>query len=145
MRLLERKHKNEPTWLWKLGNWTTVPLEWVRTVAWVSGFNLFPDEWTWEPVTTLFQPDPKTGHVPPLFWNGALFLRLVWPLGIFVQIRWSGSTTKKSHAQFGLGWKVNGRFGLIARIRSDVDATQGAWSGIAGENDSTPGWNWGPK
>jgi hypothetical protein len=79
------------------------------------------------------QPDPETGGVPPLFWNGALMLRLVWPVGVFVQIRWSGKTDRRAYWQGGIGWKVNGRFGLICRIpSSDASAARGAWSGIEG-------------
>lgn len=143
MRILEDRHPGESWWLWKLGNWTTAPIEWVRSVAFSVGSKV-AGEWRLRPM--LYRSAWTANGLDALFYNAVLFVRVVWPVGIFVQIRWSGRTDRRAYVQFGAGWKLNGRFGLIARIpRSDAHATTGQWSGVAGENVSTPGWEWGPK
>lgn len=83
-----------------------------------------------------------------LFWNALFFVRFVWPLGVFIQLRWSGETDRRAYVQFGFGWKLNGRLAFIFRIQSDDSAKVGAWSGGADENFSMNhgvGWKLGHK
>jgi hypothetical protein len=80
-----------------------------------------------------------------LFFNAAWFARYVYPFGVFVQIRWSGRSDRKAYLHIGIGYKLNGRFGFLLRVQSDDSSTDGAWSGVANENVSTRGWQFGPK
>lgn len=145
MRILEERHPGESWILWKLGNWTTVPIEWVKSIGFAFGY-LFKGDFYLTPFTT-----KGTGFeymaTDALFWNAAFFIRFCLPLGVFVHIRWSGGTGK-SYCQFGLGWKLNGRLAFLFRIQSDDSAKVGAWSGIEEENWSPNhgvGWGLGHK
>lgn len=77
-----------------------------------------------------------------LYANGLFFLRVNWPLGIFVLVRWSGSTSKKSQLHLGLGYKLNGRITITCRVQSDDTAERG----VNGPNwGQAKGWDPGPK
>ena len=78
----------------------------IKSFAVVWGFKR-EGKWQW-----ILERAPNDGAQ---FYNGIACLRLNWPIGIFFQVRWSGSTTRKSLLQFGLGWKVIGRIGPIFR------------------------------
>lgn len=69
---------------------------------------------------------PRLTDRVSLFYNAVFFLRLNWPLGIFVSIRWSSSTTEKALLQTGLGWKLNGRIALLLRVQSDASSAAGS-------------------
>lgn len=141
MRILEERHPGESWLLWKLGNWTTVPVEWVASIGLAVGFK---DGFVFLTRGHGF----KYFSEDSLFWNAALFVRLVFPLGVYVQVRWSGNTEGKAYVQFGLGYKLNGRFGALFRIQSDDSAKVGAWSGVENENFSSnhgTGWALGHK
>jgi len=147
-RILEDRHPGENWLLWKLGNWTTIPVEWVRSRSMVSGFKWSAGaKFQWRPVFGRYYGSfYKHLGLDALFYNGAIFVRLVFPFGVFVQIRWSGHTDRRAFLQAGVGYKLNGRWGFLFRIpKSDAAATRGAWSGVDGENVSTAGWLWGPK
>ena len=60
-----------------------------------------------------------------LFRNGVLFARWLWPFGLFVMLRWGGAAASPAFVQAGLGWKLNGRFGVILRLQSDASAAAG--------------------
>jgi len=149
MKLLEDRHPGESWLLWKLGNWTTVHVEGVKSIGWAFGWQRTPEgiPFTWKPCWTRGEGFDYYAN-DALFWNAAIFVRLVWPLGFFFQIRWSGSTTKKAYLQAGFGWKLNGRLALLFRIQSDSSAQTGAWSGIPEENfgpRTGMGWELGHK
>lgn len=59
------------------------------------------------------------------FYNAVLFLRLSLPFGIFASCRWSAAIDTKALFQCGIGWKLNGRFGLTFRVQSDTSAAAG--------------------
>jgi hypothetical protein len=115
VRLYEDRHEGESWILWKLGNWTALPQEWIKSVGFAWGFQR-KGVWDWKPVIT--------GN-DSLYFNAILFVRLVFPLGVFVGIRWSGSTTKAALWQGGMFWKLNGRFALTFRVQSDDSAAAG--------------------
>lgn len=145
MRILEERHPGESWLLWQLGNLTTLPVEWVRSVGVGLGYTL-NGKWSTRPRVVAYDGRLyKYLGLDALFYNSVLFVRLVWPLGVFVQVRWSGSTGKRAYVQLGIGWKLNARFGALFRIQSDGSAAIGAWSRVPGENASEPGWEWGPK
>lgn len=83
-------------------------------------------------VAWLFKEGGKWVFLPSLvgrtslFYNAVFFARVVWPFGIFASVRWSGSTTAKALLQAGIGWKLNGRFGLTLRIQSDASSAAGS-------------------
>ena len=79
----------------------------------------------------------KEGNQSQLY-NGAFFLRLNWPLGIAILVRWVSDKT----TNIMFGWKLNGRFTLTLRIQqTDVAAA----AGILGPNlGQATGWNRGP-
>lgn len=114
-RITEDRHAGEPWLLWKLGNLTAVDSDSVKSKAWVWGYR-FADKWFWTPLRVADKS---------LYYNGILFMRVCWPLGVFVSVRWSASTTAKALLQIGAGWKINGRFALIARVQSDASSAAG--------------------
>lgn len=120
MRIQEERHKNEPWLLWKIGNWTAIDSNFVKSigVAW-----LFKDNGEWKFIPRI------TGNTS-LFYNSIFFLRLSFPLGIFFSFRWSESIEKKSLWQTGVGWKLNGRLGVLFRIQSDKTSA----AGVTGPN-----------
>ena len=65
-----------------------------------------------------------------LFRNGVLFVRLLRPFGVFVMLRWGGKNASPAFLQAGIGWKLNGRFGLLLRLQSDASAA----AGVTGPN-----------
>ena len=105
------------------------------------------------------------GQTRRLFRNAAIYLRLLWPFGVFWAIRWSGATDRRALLQCALGWKLNGRWtmgvlwlaalpawyyvgwqwwyllGLFAiRVQSDVSAA----AGVTGPNyGQATGWREG--
>lgn len=77
-----------------------------------------------------------------LFWNGVGFVRISLPFWIGIGIRWSGSATGKAYVQTGIGWKGNGRFGILLRGQSDKSSA----AGVSGPNyGQATGWDEGTK
>jgi hypothetical protein len=61
-----------------------------------------------------------------LFYNGYVFVRLTWPLGLWLHVR----LTPDHRSQFGAGWKLNGRFGLTFRPwQANASGARGAHPG----------------
>ena len=122
-RSYEDRHPGESWLLWKLGNWTAIPQEWIESRAFAWGFQR-QSVWDWKPVVT--------GN-NSLYFNGLLFIRLSFPFDIRFGTRWSGRTTAISLFgknlptlfQCGLGWKLNGRFAPTFRFQSDKSAMAG--------------------
>lgn len=56
-----------------------------------------------------------------LFYNGFAMVRLTLPFGIWLHVK----PVPSARLQLGLGWKLNGRFGLILRWQSDSSAAAG--------------------
>ena len=83
-------------------------------VAW-----LFKDAGVW-----CFMPRPC--GTKSLFYNAQFFIRLSLPFGIFFGCR-LGPTYL---FQTGIGWKLNGRFGILLRIQTDASAA----AGVSGPN-----------
>jgi hypothetical protein len=71
-----------------------------------------------------------------LFRNGVFYLRLLWPFGVFVHLRWCGPC-RRAFLQAGIGWKLNGRFAILFRIQSDESAERGTWGRNSGQ---AKGW-----
>lgn len=76
--------------------------------------------------TAAFAWDAEGPYCPArrsLYYNGAVMGRVTWPLGVFVHLRFADD----HRSQFGAGFKLNGRFGLVFRPwHSDASAAQGA-------------------
>ena len=66
-------------------------------IAW-----LFKEEGRWRFL-------PRITGQTALFYNAVFFLRLSFPFGVFVHIRWA-KNWRRSFAEGSLGWKLNGRF-----------------------------------
>ena len=113
---LEQQHPNEPYLLYWLGNATAIDDAKVKSIglAW-----MFKENGAW-----VFKPR-VTGE-QSLFFNAVFFLRLSFPFGIFASIRWSESSTSRALFQTGIGWKLNGRFGLLFRFQSDASSAAGS-------------------
>ena len=120
MRIVEDRHPGEPWLLWKLGNLLTVDQDFMKSVGWVCGFR-FGGKWQWKPIKVSNQS---------LFYNGVFFIRFNWPLGLFGSFRWSAATDRKALFQFGIGFKLNGRFALLLRVQSDKTSA----AGVTGKN-----------
>lgn len=100
-KIVEDFHKGDNWLTYWLGNLLTVSEESMRSLfAWVVGCTV-GGVWTWSP--------QKCGD-QSLFYNGAFFIRMTWPLGIFWTVRWSGATDRKAMIQGSMGMKMNGRF-----------------------------------
>ncbi len=152
MRIQEDRHPNEPWLLWKIGNWTAVDSDWIRSygVAW-----LFKEDGLWRFV-------PRITTEQSLFFNSIFFVRYTmtplfllqlaaaiylsawWPIlcfGLFFAFRWSSSTTERALFQTGFGQKLNGRLGLPFRFQSDASSA----AGVTGANiGQATGFNYGP-
>lgn len=74
-----------------------------------------------------------------LFRNGMVYVRLLWPFGLFLHVRWCGNC-RRAFLQAGIGWKLNGRFAVLFRVQSDATAA----AGTSGPNfGQAPGWSEG--
>lgn len=113
-RIVEDRHAGEPWLLWKLGNWTSIDDSFVLSIglAW-----LFTEKGVWRLLPRI------TGNTS-LFYNAVFFIRIT-TIGLFLSVRWGSSLDKKSLFQCGIGWKLNGRFGLTLRIQSDKTSAEG--------------------
>ena len=72
-----------------------------------------------------------------LYYNGAFFFRLMLPFFIGVHIRWG-----VRYLQMAIGWKLNGRFGVIFRVQSDKSSAAGTHGPNYGQAN---GWECGTK
>lgn len=77
-----------------------------------------------------------------LFWNGVIFLRITFPLGLFWSIRWTSKPVKRQYLQTGFGYKVNGQFSLTFRFQNDGSAADGTYGKNVGQSS---GWQCGSK
>lgn len=119
-KIVEDRHKNEPWWLWKLGNLLTVDPDGVRSLGIAWGFKR-AGKWCFVP--------ERVGD-QSLFYNAVFFVRFIWPLGIFWSVRWSGASDRKALFQTGIGFKLNGRFAVLLRVQSDKTSA----AGVTGPN-----------
>jgi hypothetical protein len=105
MRTLEHNHPVHP-WIDRLLNSRWLCLDDARMRTWAVA------------------RDAQGWYLPgraSLYYNGYFMVRLCWPVGVFVHVRWS----PVARLQLGVGFKLNGRFGLIARYQTDADAAKG--------------------
>lgn len=122
-------------------------LEWNSRFAWVNRLlNAWPFAVHVESVRTIAFSFGPWGWAREgdrsLFYNGLFFVRLIWPLGIFASVRWSGRTDRKAFLQLGFGWKLNGRAAITFRVQSDRTGARG----VNGPNiGQATGWGRGPK
>lgn len=129
-------------WLDKLLNSFPFLLDdtWIKPVAefaWGGNPNAF-DRPLWSRVVLRFFGGCTTDS---MYHNNVVYIRALFPLAVFCMIRWSGSTTNRAFIQFGMGWKLNGRFAITFRIQSDASAAAGYWGPNYGQ---APGWHEGP-
>ena len=131
MKITEVQHPGEPFWLYWLGNATAIDDKYIKSIgiAW-----LFKEGGRWNFM-------PRITGQQSLFFNAMFFLRLSLPCGIFASVRWSPATDKKALLQTGLGWKLNGRLGVLLRIQSDKTSA----AGVTGPNvGQSGGFDYGP-
>ena len=151
-RIQEVRHPGENFLLYWLGNLTALDSDWVLSLAFVW---FYKENGRW-------RLTPRRVDTRSLFYNGVFFIRYtaileilaiqfilattfhvywVFLFGLFFSIRWSASTTKKAIFQTGLGYKLNGRLGLLFRIQSDKTSA----AGVTGPNvGQSTGFNFGP-
>lgn len=115
MKIIEQRHTEEPWLLYWLGNATAIDDRCIKSIgiAW-----LFKEKGKWDFI-------PRITGQESLFFNAALFVRFLLPLGAFISIRWRSSETAKSMLQMGFGWKLNGRLAILFRIQSDRSSAVG--------------------
>lgn len=121
MRVLEHNHPMAP-WLDALLNaWPLcIHRESVRTL-----FALASD------ALGTYRPGDES-----LFYNGVAMIRLTLPAGLWLHLK----PTIDRRLQVGVGWKLNGRFGLVLRWQSDASAA----AGVHGPNlGQATGWERG--
>lgn len=71
-----------------------------------------------------------------LYYNGFVFVRLTFPFGLWLHLRFA----RNHRSQFGVGWKLNGRFGITFRPwHSDESAAAGAHAGAPNVGQAA-GW-----
>lgn len=71
-----------------------------------------------------------------LFYNGYVFVRLTFPFGVWLHIK----PVSDARFQCGIGWKLNGRFGLTLRWQADTSAAAGTHGPNVGQ---AQGWGRG--
>lgn len=71
--------------------------------------------WAWD------AEGPYSPEDYSLFYNGFVMVRVTFPFGIFIHIK----PARNLRIQCGIGWKLNGRFGILARAQSDESAAAG--------------------
>lgn len=103
---------------------------------------LFSIQWGWDRNPRNIRISFGRQQTKSLYYNGMVFLRVMWPFYIGVMVRWSGSTTEDAYLQMHLGWKLNGVFAPTFRIQSDKDAAAGHSSPNTGQ---ALGWADGTK
>ena len=164
MRIVEERHNKELWLLWKLGNLTALDSDWVKSIglAW-----LFKEDGKWKLLprvtgnTSLFYNSIFFIRytICPMILVQALIAFLLYsyagayvtgykflipfavPPGLFFAFRWSSATDKKALFQTGIGWKLNGRLGLLFRFQSDKTSA----AGVTGPNfGQATGFNYGP-
>lgn len=84
--------------------------------------------------------DDKGLYCPPqgsLFYNGYLMGRITVPFGVWLHAK----PLRDLRIQIGIGWKLNGRFGLTCRAQSDASAADGEHGPNFGQ---ASGWARGP-
>jgi hypothetical protein len=131
MKITEIQHKGEPFWLYWLGNATAIDDKYIKSIgiAWLFKEN---GKWNFKPRITGQQS---------LFFNSVFFVRFSLPFGVFISVRWSSSETAKAILQTGIGWKLNGRLGILLRVQSDETSARG----VTGQNiGQARGFNYGP-
>ena len=129
-RIVETREDNANWLLWKLGNLLAIDSDYVKSVgvAWLFKEN---GEWVFKPRIT---------GKDSLYYNAVFFVRLCFAPGMFIGVRWSNSSVKKSLWQFGIGWKINGRFAMTFRIQSDESSAKGTTGPNYGQ---ATGFNYG--
>ena len=129
-KIVEERHPSESWLMWKLGNLLTVDEDSMRSVA----------------VAWIFKEDGKWNFVPrvtgsqSLFFNAVIFVRILWPFGLYWMLRWS-ATGSRAYWQSGFGFKGNGRFSITFRIQGDKASA----AGVTGPNlGQAQGFDFGP-
>jgi hypothetical protein len=95
-------------------------------------------------IAWLFKENNKWVFIPRLtgnahqYFNAVLFIRLALPPSIFLQIRF----TSNRLFQFGIGWKLSGRFAVHFRFQTDASAAAGYHVGLP-NTDQASGFNYG--
>lgn len=134
MKTLEAGGSRFVTWL---GNATALPVEVIHPlIALHLGYTV-EGKWRLGRIT-LGRRDDRS-----LYYNAVCYVRLMLPFWIGIQVRWGGSHPAwKEYLQIGLGWKGNGRLGVILRIQSDFASSRG----VRGPNfGQAQGWEDGTK
>lgn len=151
-KTIEQGSNRFTTWL---GNATALPTEWIKPLFAINmGYigDLYSDEddenqayyqnlpirgWCW------FKLSLGREETKSLFYNSVFYVRLMLPFWVGMQIRWAGkSKLAKEYLQLGIGWKLNGRFGVLCRVQSDANAA----AGVSGPNHGqAKGFNYGTK
>jgi len=140
--------------IWKLIDWlgdvTTIPETWVKPIfsaaicqadqvysapmahptpnAHIVVFGKILIDTTWWEYQRLAirKAMPKFDtHGDSLYYNAPIFVRVMFPFYLGIQIRWSGATDKRAYVQCHVGWKLNGRLALALRAQSDKSAAGG--------------------
>ena len=71
-----------------------------------------------------------------LYYNGFVMMRLTFPFGIWLHVK----PVSDARFQCGIGWKLNGRFGITLRWQADASAAAGTHGPNAGQ---ASGWERG--
>lgn len=101
----------------------------IKSIGGALGYNDNDGDLSWKLV--------ETGN-DHQYYNSAFFGRIGWPLGVFGQIRWAakdlgqwpkwipfiGGRDIPQFIQFGIGYKLNGRFAIHLRPQSDRSNAQ---------------------
>jgi hypothetical protein len=127
--------------------------QWKSTITWLN--TRMPEKYIYPLFTICLGAkyrDGWGGHIglgkadsDSLFYNGALFIRVMFPFFIGVGIRWAGKdATAREFLQTYIGIKLNGEWAVMPRFRIQSDGSAAA--GTTGANyGQAVGWNAGNK
>src|SRR4030067_3421167 len=136
MNILERVRQWKSTIPWLN---TRVPEKYIFPLFTIClGYKNAEGKWDWD---VSFGRDKSES----LFYNGALFIRVMFPFFVGIGIRWAGKdVTAREFLQTYIGIKLNGEWAVMPRFR--IQSDESAARGTTGPNhDQARGWKAGTK
>jgi hypothetical protein len=123
---MTRTLRDDGSLLSRLGNWTAIPMEWIKRVVYIQSGYIGVNGWSLGRIKWFTQSDDDG-----MFRNGVFFFRFMLPFCVCIQLRWFGADHQigkyllPEYMQILIGWKINGRLGIEWRFQDDASAAAG--------------------